>query len=85
VQVVEEKLVRRNVSLKALSFGKVEEASKGTLRQMVELQAGIDSEHAKQLNKAIKDLGLKGVSSQTQGEQIRVTGKTTTCKRSSPS
>ena len=75
VQVVEEKLVRRNVSLKALSFGKVEEASKGTLRQTVELQAGIDSDHAKQLNKAIKDLGLKGVSSQTQGEQIRVTGK----------
>ncbi|MCU1494138.1 MAG: hypothetical protein JWO62_1902 [Acidimicrobiaceae bacterium] len=75
VQVLEEKLVRRNVSLKGVSYGKVEEASKGALRQMAELQAGISSDHAKKINKAVKDLALKGVTSQAQGEQVRITGK----------
>ncbi len=75
VQVLEEKLVRRSVSLKALSYGKVEEASKGTVRQHVELQAGISADHAKRINKLVKDLGLKGVTSQAQGDQVRVTGK----------
>jgi len=75
VQVLEEKLVRRNVSLKSISYEKVEQASHGALRQHVKLQAGISSDHAKNINKTIKDLGVKGVSSQTQGEQIRVTGK----------
>ena len=75
VQVLEEKLVRREVSLKALSYGKPEEASKGTVRQEVTLSAGISSDHARKINKAIKDLGLKGISSQAQGEQVRVTGK----------
>ncbi|MBW3556756.1 MAG: YajQ family cyclic di-GMP-binding protein [Actinobacteria bacterium] len=75
VQVVEEKFVRRQISLKALDYGKVEDAAKGTVRQTVTLQAGISSDNAKKINKAIKDLGLKGVSSQTQGEQVRVTGK----------
>ena len=75
VQVVEEKFVRRQVSLKALDYGKVEDAAKGTVRQTVGLRAGISSDTAKKINKAIKDLGLKGVSSQTQGDQVRVTGK----------
>ena len=75
VQVLEEKLVRRQVSLKALSYGRVEEAAKGAVRQVVTLNAGISSEKAKAINKKVKDLGLKGVSSQTQGEQVRVTGK----------
>lgn len=75
VQVLEEKLVRREVSLKALSYAKVEEAAKGTVRQTATLQAGISSDHARKLNKAIKDLGLKGVSSSAQGEQVRVSGK----------
>ncbi|HET9092105.1 MAG TPA: YajQ family cyclic di-GMP-binding protein [Acidimicrobiales bacterium] len=74
-QVLEEKLVRRQVSLKALSYGRVEEAAKGAVRQVVTLNAGISSEKAKAINKKVKDLGLKGVSSQTQGEQVRVTGK----------
>jgi uncharacterized protein YajQ (UPF0234 family) len=74
-QVLEEKMVKRQVSLKALDYGKVEEASGGSARQRVDLVAGISSEKAKQLNKFIKELGLKGVQSQTQGEQIRVTGK----------
>ena len=75
VQVLEEKLVRREVSLKALDKGKVEDAAKGTSRQTITLQAGISQDNAKKINKHLKDLGLKGVSSQTQGEQIRVSGK----------
>jgi cyclic-di-GMP-binding protein len=74
-QVLEEKLVRRQVSLKALDPGKVEEATKGTARQHIAIRAGISQEHAKKLNKFVKDLGLKGVSSQTQGDQLRVSGK----------
>ena len=75
VQVVEEKLVRRQVSLKALDSGKIEEASKGTVRQTITIRAGIDSDHARTINKFIKDKAPKGISSQTQGEQLRVTGK----------
>jgi len=75
VQVLEEKLVRREVSLKAISYAKIEEGAKGSVRQKASLTAGIDQEHAKQINKKIKDLALKGVSSQTMGDQVRVTGK----------
>jgi len=74
-QVLHEKLVRRSVSLKAFDIGKIEEASRGAARQKLTIQAGISSDHAKKLNKFIKDLGLKGISSQTQGDQLRVTGK----------
>jgi len=58
-QVLEEKLVKRQVSLKSLDDGKIEEASKGSARQKIAIRAGIDQEHAKRLNKFIKDLGLK--------------------------
>ena len=75
VQVLEEKLVRRKVSLKALDYGKVEEAAKGTARQTVSLKAGIGSDQARAINKFIKDNAPKGISSQTQGDQIRVSGK----------
>src|SRR5664280_1252943 len=74
-QVLQEKMVKREVSLKSFDVGKIEEASKGTARQRLGIQAGISSDHAKKINKFVKDLGLKGVSSQTQGEQLRVTGK----------
>jgi hypothetical protein len=74
-QVLEEKLVKRKVSLKVLDYGKVEEAAKGTARQVAKLQAGISSDKAKAINVHIKGLGLKGIQSQTQGEQVRVTGK----------
>ncbi len=75
VVVLEEKLVRRSVSLKSLDWGRVEEASGARARQLASLQAGIDSDKARAVNKAIKDLGLKGVQSQTQGDQVRVTAK----------
>lgn len=75
LQVLEEKLVKRQVSLKALDHGKVEEGSRGAVRQSVALRAGIDTEHAKAVNKWVKDHGPKGVSSQTQGDQLRVSAK----------
>ena len=74
-QVLEEKLVRRQVSLKALSYGKVEDAAKGAVRQTVTLQAGIADEKAREINRFVKDKGAKGVSSQAQGDQVRVTAK----------
>jgi len=74
-QVVEEKLVRRQVSLKAVSFGNIEEASGSSARQRGELVAGISSDKAREMNKFIKALGIKGVQSQTQAEQIRVNAK----------
>ncbi len=74
-QVLEEKLVRRKVSLKVLDFGSVEPASGGSVRQTARLQAGIAADKAKDLNKFIKGLGLKGVQSSTQGDQLRVSGK----------
>ena len=74
-QVLEEKIVRRGVSMKALSYDKVEDASGATVRQVANLVAGINSDRSKELNKFIKSLGLKGVQSQTQGEQVRVTAK----------
>lgn len=73
--VLEERLVKRKVSLKALTFGDVEEASGMTVRQVATLNAGISKDKGRELNKFIKDLKLKGVQSQVQGDQLRVTGK----------
>ncbi len=73
--VLEEKLVRRKVSLKALDYGKVEEASGSSARQVATLTSGISSDKARELNKFIKGLGRKGVQSSTQGDQLRVTAK----------
>jgi len=74
-QVLEEKFVKRKVSLKAIEHGDVEPAAGGKVRQVTKLQAGISSDKARELNKFIKAEFPKGVSSQTQGEQIRVTAK----------
>jgi uncharacterized protein YajQ (UPF0234 family) len=74
-QVLEEKLVKRKVSLKVLDYGTVDDAAGGRVRQVATLQAGISSDKARELNKHIKGLGRKGIQSQTQGEQLRVIGK----------
>lgn len=74
-QVLEEKLVRRKVSLKALSYGKVEEAAKGTVHQTATLVMGISDEKAREIGKVVKALALKGVQHQVQGDQVRVSGK----------
>jgi cyclic-di-GMP-binding protein len=74
LQVLEEKFVKRNVSLKTLDYGKVEEATRGTARQVITLKAGLSSDKAKEVNRALKESGVK-VQSQTQGDAVRVTGK----------
>jgi uncharacterized protein YajQ (UPF0234 family) len=74
-QVLEEKLVKRKVSLKAIEHGKVEEAAGARVRQLSTLSAGISTDKAKEINRFIKDQGAKGISSQTQGDQVRVSGK----------
>jgi len=74
-QVLEEKLVRRKVSLKALEYGKIEEATKGTARQHVKLNVGISDDKAREIGKFLKGLSLKGVQHQVQGDQLRVSGK----------
>ncbi len=73
--VVEEKLVKRGVSLKGVEYGKVEEATQNTVRQVMTIHVGISGDKARQINKMIKEKAPKGVSSQTQGESVRVTGK----------
>jgi uncharacterized protein YajQ (UPF0234 family) len=73
--VLEEKLVRRKVSLKALDYGKIEEAARGRARQTVTLQVGISDEKAREIGKFLKGLGLKGVQHQVQKDQLRVNGK----------
>jgi cyclic-di-GMP-binding protein len=74
-QVLEEKLVRRKVSLKALDYGKIEDAARDRARQHVALHVGINDEKAREIGKFIKTLGLKGVQHQVQGDQLRVSGK----------
>ena len=73
--VLEEKLVKRGLSLKGIDWGKIEDAASNTARQVVTIKAGISSDKAREINKLIKEKGPKGVSSQTQGEQVRVTSK----------
>ena len=73
--VVEEKLVKRGVSLRGVECGDVVEATQNTVRQVMTIAEGISSDKARQINRTIKEKGPKGVSSQTQGETLRVTGK----------
>jgi hypothetical protein len=74
-QVLEEKLVKRGVSLKGLEYGEVEDATQNTVRQVATLKVGISSDKAREINRLIKERGPKGVSSQAQGEAVRVNGK----------
>lgn len=74
-EVLKEKMVRRNVSLKALQDGGIEPAARSTFRQTISIVHGISDENARAINKFIKGLGMK-VQSQIQGDQLRVTSKT---------
>jgi len=73
--VVEEKLVKRGISLKGVDYGTVEEATQNTVRQVATLTVGISADKAREINKLIKEKADKGTSSQTQGDSIRVTAK----------
>ena len=74
-QLLEEKLVKRSVSLKVLDPGNVDEASHRSARQKVALKAGISQEIGKQINKLVKDMAIKNLSSSIQGDQVRVSAK----------
>jgi hypothetical protein len=73
-EVLEGRLVKRSVPLKALTFGEVDQALGGTVRQKVALQKGIPTEKAREIVKLIKGTKLK-VQAAIQGDQLRVTGK----------
>lgn len=74
LDILQSKLIKRGVSLKALVYGSIEKALGGTVRQKIALQQGIETEKAKEINKVIRDSKLK-VQTQIQGDQIRVTSK----------
>ena len=72
--ILQNKLIRRGVSLKALSYGTIDPAAKGSVRQTVTLQQGIPMEKAKEIVKFIKATKVK-VQAAIQGEMVRVSGK----------
>lgn len=72
--ILQGKMVKRGISLKALDYQKVEPAAGGTVRQEVKIQQGIPTDKAKEVVKFIKDSKLK-VQASIQGETVRVTGK----------
>ncbi len=71
IDVLQSKLIKRKVPLKALSFGKVESALSGTVKQLVTLQQGIPAEKGKEIVKIIKNTKLK-VQAEIQKDQLRV-------------
>jgi uncharacterized protein YajQ (UPF0234 family) len=72
--ILQQKLVRRGVPLKALSYGNIEPAAAGTVRQRAQIQQGIPQEKAKEVVKFIKDTKVK-VQASIQGDVIRVSGR----------
>jgi len=73
-EILQQKLFKRGVSLRALTYGVVESASGGTVRQTITLQNGITSEKAREIVHLIKD-SKKKVQASIQGEVVRVAGK----------
>ncbi|MDZ4711663.1 MAG: YajQ family cyclic di-GMP-binding protein [bacterium] len=74
IDILQNKLIKRSISIKALKYGAIEPASGGTVRQEIKLQQGIEKEDAKKVVKMIKDSKIK-VQASIQDEQVRVTGK----------
>lgn len=74
IDVLQSKLHKRGVSIRAMEYGKLEQAMKGTVRQVVKINQGIPIEKAKKLVAALKDSKLKAQAS-IQGDQLRVSGK----------
>lgn len=72
--ILQTKLIKRNVPLKALTYEKVESAAGGTVRQTVTIQQGIPTDKAKEVVKFIKDEKFK-VQASIQGETVRISGK----------
>ena len=74
VDILESKMVKRSIDLKALKYGKIESAAGDTVRQVATIQQGIDKDLAREITKAIKNSKIK-VQAQIQGDQVRVSGK----------
>lgn len=74
LDVLQQKLIRRGISLKALTYGKIEPAAGAQIRQSIDLQQGISTDKAKEIVKSIKGTKLK-VQAAIQGDSVRVTGK----------
>lgn len=74
IDILQSKMVKRGIALKALNYGKIEPAAGNTVRQLITLQQGIPQEKAKEIVKAIKDMKLK-VNAEIQKDQVRVRGK----------
>ena len=74
IDVLQSKFHKRNISVKALQYGKIEPASGGMVRQIITVQQGISKEKAKEIIAVIKEAKLK-VQAQIQDDQVRVTGK----------
>jgi uncharacterized protein YajQ (UPF0234 family) len=74
IDVLQSKLIKRGIDIKFLDYGKLEEASKGTVRQVVTIKNGLPTETARKIVKLIKDKGLKA-NAQIQDQQVRVTSK----------
>jgi uncharacterized protein YajQ (UPF0234 family) len=72
-EVVQTRLVRRNVPVKNLTRGEAQPAASSTVRQEIALQQGIPSETAKDIVKFLKDAKLKRVQASIQGDQLRIT------------
>ena len=74
IDVLQNKLIKRGVPIKALDYGPVEPAANSTVRQVIKLRVGIEKEDAKMIVKMIKDAKLK-VQGQIMDDQVRVTSK----------
>jgi uncharacterized protein YajQ (UPF0234 family) len=74
IDILQSKLVKRGISLKALTYGKIEQSAGSTVRQVITLQQGIPQEKAKEIVRIIKDTKLK-VNAEIQKDQVRVRGK----------
>lgn len=74
VDILQSRLIKRGVSLKALDYGPIEPAAKGSVRQAVKLQQGIPTEKAKEIVKIVKKSKLK-VQAAIQADSVRISGK----------
>lgn len=74
IDILQSKLIKRNISIKVLDFQKIEPATQNSVRQKVKLKQGIDRETSKKITTAIKEMKLK-VQAQVQGDEVRVSGK----------
>lgn len=74
IDILQTKLIKRNVPIKSFIYNKVEDAANNTVRQIVNIQQGIPTDKAKEVVKLVKDMKLK-VTSEIRKDQVRIKGK----------